>query len=149
MVFNSWIFVAFFLVVYGLYVGCWGLARLADRGGWTRVRRLIGERGYRAQNSILLPASMLFYGWWDWRFLILMFVSITTDFWVARWMHQDRMGFMRKPLLLVSLVVNLGILGFFKYFDFFAGSVRTGLATLGWQVSDFTLDILLPVGISF
>lgn len=149
MLFNSWVFILFFVVVYGLYVSCWGLSALAGRRGLRGLGRVLGEGGHRAQNSILLPASMLFYGWWDWRFLILMFVSITTDFWVGRWMHQGRLGGRRKLLLTVSLCVNLGILGFFKYFGFFAESVRAGLATMGWEVNEFALQVVLPVGISF
>lgn len=149
MLFNSWAFLGFFATVYGLYVGFWALSSWCGRRGWKGLGRAIGERGFRAQNLMLLPASMVFYASWDWRFLILMWVSITTDFWVARWMHQDRMGIMRRLLLVVSLCVNLGILGFFKYFDFFAESVREGLERLGVHADPFTLGVVLPVGISF
>jgi len=149
MLFNSWAFVAFFLLVYGLYLSCWGLSNLAVSRGWTRLQRVIGERGYQAQNAILLPASLFFYAWFDWRFVILLVATMLVDFWVARLMTQDRMGSTRKPLLLLSVISNLAILGFFKYYDFFAASVGAGLRSLGFEVSDFTLDLILPWGISF
>ena len=127
MVFNSFQYVAFLPVVLGLY---WLLR-------------------HRQQNALLLGASYLFYGAWDYRFLGLMLISTLTDFTVGRLLdatHDDRR---RKRIFLVSLFVNLGILGFFKYFNFFADSFASLLRSVGLEAHAPTLRILLPIGISF
>ncbi len=126
MLFNSFIFVAFFLIVYGFY------ARLP----------------HRAQNLWLLAASYVFYGAWDWRFLILIWFSSTLDFLVAPRIAAAR-GRSRKIWLSISLAVNMGILGVFKYLGFFAESLRVLLSGMGLEASWPTLHIVLPVGISF
>ncbi len=126
MLFNSWAFAVFFSVVLLLYL----------------------PRNKHWQNFILLAGSYFFYGWWDWRFLGLLILSTVVDFTVARQMpHSD--GKPRRRLLMVSLITNLGILGFFKYFGFFVDSATALLETLGFGVSTPTLSIVLPVGISF
>ncbi len=105
--------------------------------------------GHRPRLWLLLAASYVFYGSWDWRFLSLIIVSTVVDFLVARGIEASDDDRRRKRLLLVSLGVNLGILGFFKYFGFFVDSAEELLAGMGLGVSGPTLEILLPVGISF
>lgn len=129
MVFNSWLFIAFFVLVYGLY-----LALL---------------RKHKLQNAMLLIASYAFYGWWDWRFLGLIFASTAIDYLVGAALERATTQRKRKALLLVSLTSNLGTLGFFKYFNFFADSAQQLLGTLGLSADPITLKIILPVGISF
>lgn len=128
MVFNSLVFLVFFLVVYGLY-------------------RALPHRG---QNVLLLVSSYFFYGWWDWRFLSLIFVSTLVDYWaglaIAGAGDDTRR---RKMALWVSLIANLGILGFFKYFNFFADNLVVLLQSIGISAPVRHLDIILPVGISF
>jgi alginate O-acetyltransferase complex protein AlgI len=129
MLFNSLQFVVFLVVVYGLYL------LLQGRLQW--------------QNRMLLVASYLFYGVWDYRFLSLLMFSTFIDYWMARLMDATPDQAVRKRWLMVSIVVNLTILGFFKYFNFFADSAAGLLATFGMGASPFTLNIVLPVGISF
>jgi D-alanyl-lipoteichoic acid acyltransferase DltB (MBOAT superfamily) len=109
------------------------------------LNRLLPRRG---QNVMLLVASYLFYAAWDWRFLSLLIVSTLVDFLVGGAMPGASEK-NRKRLLTTSMVVNLGILGFFKYFDFFAESFANLLNDLGFNASTPTLKIILPVGISF
>jgi alginate O-acetyltransferase complex protein AlgI len=107
---------------------------------------------HRAQNVLLLLASFLFYGWWDWRFLLLLIATASIDFWVALGIDRARLrGADRtaKRILLVSIGANLTVLGFFKYFNFFVGSAEQALRGLGYQGSLWTLHIILPVGVSF
>lgn len=129
MLFNSWIFILFFVVVYGGYLAL--------------------SRSLRGQNLLLLAASYVFYGWWDWRFCGLLLLSTVVDYWVGRKMAASDDDRVRKRLLILSVVVNLGVLGFFKYFDFFYESVAAGFDALKLGVPDLALRIILPVGISF
>jgi D-alanyl-lipoteichoic acid acyltransferase DltB (MBOAT superfamily) len=99
----------------------------------------------RDRTLLLLVASYVFYGWWDWRFTLLILASTVIDFLAGRAMGSAGPA-KRKALLLVSLTANLGMLGFFKYHDFFARSIA---AALGLPVDSFVLGVLLPVGISF
>lgn len=128
MLFNSIDFALFLPIVFGLY---WGV------------------RSSRWRNLIVLVASYLFYGWWDWRFLGLLAFSSVVDFVVARRMESVGSDRARKVLLAVSLVVNLGLLGFFKYFNFFAQEFAAAFTAMGFRFSPERLDIILPVGISF
>ena len=105
---------------------------------------------WRRQNVVLLLASYFFYGWWDWRFLLLMISSTGIDYVIARRIEDASDPNRRKALLLISLVVNFGVLGFFKYFNFFLDSMAHALTVLGVQgVPHGLLGILLPPGISF
>lgn len=105
---------------------------------------------HRVQNLFLLAASYLFYGWWDWRFLMLMIATTTVDFLVARKIAQDGQDPNRKKWLVLSLIWNFSILGVFKYFDFFAGSLVGALHQLGLHDIPLPLlRIILPPGISF
>jgi alginate O-acetyltransferase complex protein AlgI len=105
--------------------------------------------GFRNQNRFLLAASYLFYGWWDWRFLLLMIGSTVIDYFIAIRISEAEEPRVRKSLLVLSLVVNFSILGFFKYFNFFAGSLGHVLTGVGIKASLPVLLIILPPGISF
>lgn len=131
MVFSSLTFLGFFLIVFLLY--------------W-----LISDRGSILQrNAFIVVASYVFYGWWDWRFLGLIFVSSLVDFVIGRSLGKEERGSRRKWLVLLSLLTNLGILGYFKYANFFIDSLNVLLTSIGLHGSGFSLSIILPVGISF
>ncbi|MBV9083316.1 MAG: MBOAT family protein [Acidobacteriaceae bacterium] len=104
---------------------------------------------HRQQNAFLVVASYFFYGWWDWRFLGLIVTSTVVDFFCARSIARSGNRIRRKSLLTISVALNLGFLGFFKYFNFFADSLSTALTAIGWPVNIAFLRILLPPGISF
>ena len=127
MVFNSLQYLVFFPLVFIAY---WQLKR-------------------RGQNVLLLAASWFFYAMWDWRFLGLMLLTTFVDFGVGRYLaaHEDERK--RKIAFGLSLGLNLLVLGFFKYFNFFIGSFSDLLNGIGLNVNEPTLQILLPVGISF
>jgi alginate O-acetyltransferase complex protein AlgI len=127
MIFNSVQFVVFFVVVYALY-------------------RVLP---HRAQNWMLLPASYLFYAGWDWRFLGLLIGSTVIDFYVARYIHHETDTLRRRLALLISLAYNLGVLGFFKYFNFFSYWLARLLALAGWRMDPVAIHVILPMGISF
>ena len=143
MVFNSLTFAVFFLCVYACYL--------------LTMRRLV------LQNAMLLAASYIFYGWWDWRFLSLLAGSTIVDYTVARVLDRRTSAGAsaggpgpyryshrtRKVIFLISLAANLGLLGVFKYFDFFATSAAAGLKAIGLPVQPTLLHVILPVGISF
>jgi D-alanyl-lipoteichoic acid acyltransferase DltB (MBOAT superfamily) len=127
MVFNSLHFIAFFLVVYALY------------------RAL----PHRPQNVFLLLASYYFYAAWDWRFLGLLIGSTVVDYFCGLYIARQQTPARRRAALLVSLGFNLGALGFFKYFNFFATSLHGLFGALGWRLDFVTIEVLLPIGISF
>src|SRR5215203_1936092 len=127
MVFNSLHFVWFFLAVYAVY-------------------RLLPHRG---QNWLLLIASYYFYAAWDWRFLGLLGASTIVDYSCGLFLERTDAPAKRRLLLGASLGFNLTLLGFFKYFNFFADSLHALLLAAGWSMDFVTLRILLPVGISF
>lgn len=129
MLFNSLVFIGFFIVVYSTY--------------------LLLHRNYRVQNRLLLVASYVFYGYWDWRFLSLIAISTIVDFYVGRRLFETEIQWKRKSLLFFSVLANLSLLGFFKYFNFFADSVAELLQAFGMRADIATLEIVLPVGISF
>ncbi|MBT8251006.1 MAG: MBOAT family protein, partial [Acidimicrobiia bacterium] len=127
MVFNSLQYALFLPLVFVLY--------------WTVLRK--------HQNKLLLVASYVFYGSWDWRFLTLIWISTIADYTIARALARQDDDKARRRLMLGSVGVNLGILGFFKYFNFFADSAADLLNTIGLETSPAFLGIILPVGISF
>lgn len=101
------------------------------------------------QNGLILVASLVFYGWWDWRFLGLLMITALSTFLSSRWMDNTNDAKKRKFLLVGTIVINVGILFFFKYFNFFVQSFADALSLMGMSVNVTTLHILLPVGISF
>lgn len=103
----------------------------------------------RLQNLLIVVASYFFYGWWDWRFLSLLLVSTLVDYTVGLRLLSTQDPTRRKLLLWTSIVMNLGILGVFKYYNFFVESFATAFTFLGMDINPRTLDVILPVGISF
>lgn len=127
MQFNTLEFAIFFSIVYSLYL----LSR------------------HRQQNILLLIASYVFYGFWDWRFLSLIAISTIVDYFCGLAIYRENQATRRRLYLIISICTNLGLLGFFKYFNFFAGSFYELASSLGWEVDEFTLYVVLPIGISF
>lgn len=115
---------------------------LTVAGYWALKRRNL-------QNGFLVAASYLFYGWWDYRFLGLLVASSLVDFAVGLALERTDSPRRRALLISISVVANLGLLGFFKYFNFFAHSAQAAASALGFELSPFTLNVTLPVGISF
>lgn len=101
------------------------------------------------QNGLIVVASLVFYGWWDWRFLGLLIITALSTFLSSRWMDNTNDAKKRKFLLVGTIVINVGILFFFKYFNFFVQSFIDALSLMGMSVNVTTLHTLLPVGISF
>ncbi len=104
---------------------------------------------HRGQNLLLLVGSYIFYGWWDWRFLSLIFLSTVVDFACGLAMDRATSQSRRKACVVFSAVFNLSLLGVFKYFDFFSDAFAGLLNQLGMTAQPWLLDIVLPVGISF
>ncbi len=129
MYFNSIDFLAFVSVFFFLY--------------W-----FVFNKRLAAQNTFITIASYFFYGWWDWRFLILIFISSSIDFFIGKALVSSKQK-NRKLLLAISLISNLGLLFFFKYFNFFIESFVTAFSFIGFKANTESLEIILPVGISF
>jgi alginate O-acetyltransferase complex protein AlgI len=127
MFFNSLTFAVFFAVTWGLYL-------------------CLPRRG---QNVLLLLASYFFYACWDWRFLSLILISTAVDYAAGQVIARAKKARLRKAALLASVGVNLGMLGFFKYFDFFAEGLQALLAPAGLSPPLPVMNVVLPVGISF
>lgn len=108
---------------------------------------------HRAQNLFLLAASIFFYASWDWRFLAPLLFSTTVDYFCARAMETSMLAgaprARRRKFLAISVAANIGLLGFFKYFDFFSNSFASLLSRLGFALEPWTIHVILPVGISF
>ncbi len=130
MLFNSLNFAIFLPIVFILY--------------W-----FVFKKNLKAQNIVLLIASYFFYACWDWRFLFLLLFSTFLDYYTGIKMYEAVSQKMKKFWFWLSIIVNLGFLGFFKYFNFFSESFAEALSGVGLQVNPFTLNIILPVGISF
>ena len=109
----------------------------------------ITNRNLKLQNFIIVLASYVFYGWWDWRFLSLIIFSTIIDYSVGLRFSNTTKPSERKFLLMISLAINLGLLGFFKYFNFFIESFNAAFASAGIHTNMSSLNIILPVGISF
>ncbi|MBD3583491.1 MBOAT family O-acyltransferase [Flavobacterium selenitireducens] len=129
MLFNSWEFALFLPIVFALY--------------W-----LISGKRLQVQNILLLAASYFFYSCWDWRFLFLLIFSTGLDYFTGL-MVTGSDGFKKKFWFWLSIIVNLGLLGVFKYYNFFAESFADMLGAVGFKASFATLNVILPVGISF
>ena len=127
VIFNSLTFLVFFGIVLLLYF----------------------RLGHRGQNWMLIIASYVFYGWWDYRFLGLLLFTTFFDYFCALWIEGQTNPAKRRLLLASSMTVNLGVLCVFKYFNFFAESLQHSLGLLGITLSFPMLHVVLPVGISF
>jgi alginate O-acetyltransferase complex protein AlgI len=102
-----------------------------------------------SKNVFLVLTSYFFYGYWDWRFCLLLILSTVIDFFIGKSIFKTSDDKVKKKLLVLSLISNLGILGFFKYFNFFIDSFEALSISIGWNLDFLHLNILLPVGISF
>jgi len=131
MIFNSLEFFIFLFIVFVIY--------------W-----LVLKKSLKAQNILLLVSSYVFYGWWDWRFLSLILLSTIVDYLVGISIDSSKKQSVRKRWLWVSVFFNVGLLGFFKYYNFFVDSWVDMISILGYEIkSVWTLKVILPVGISF
>ncbi len=131
MVFNSIAFLSFFILFFLIY--------------WKATERFSAT----VSNLLILAGSYFFYAWWDWRFLSLILFSSIADFLIGQQIHKTIEPILRKRWLQLSLCINLSILGFFKYFNFFIDSLNDLLSIASIDTSWSTLTIILPVGISF
>jgi len=109
----------------------------------------VTNKNLQLQNFLIVIASYIFYGWWDWRFLFLIFFSSITDYIIGKALQVTEKEKYRKFLLWFSIVTNVGFLGFFKYYNFFLDSFVSAFSFFGKSISVNSLDIILPVGISF
>ena len=130
MFFNSIDFAVFLPIVFILY--------------W-----FVANKNLKLQNLLIVVASYVFYGWWDWRFLSLIVFSTIVDYTVGLKLKKEDNQLKRKTLLWTSILVNLGFLGFFKYYNFFFDNFVTAFSFFGTEIRANTLNIILPVGISF
>lgn len=130
MLFNSLDFAIFLPLVFGIY---WFLT----------------QKNLQIQNLFIVLASYVFYGWWDARFLVLIAFSTLVDYVIGRIMNDTQSQNKRTVLLWTSITVNIGLLGFFKYYNFFVNNFVEAFSLFGKQLEPWTLKIILPVGISF
>ncbi|MCB9202366.1 MAG: MBOAT family protein [Flavobacteriales bacterium] len=130
MLFNSIDFAIFLPIVFLLY--------------W-----FVFKNNLKLQNLLIVVASYVFYGWWDSKFLLLILFSTLVDFTIGNLLRNEERESKRKFLLWVSIIVNLGFLGFFKYYNFFIDNFTQAFTFFGGRIQTNTLDIILPVGISF
>lgn len=130
MLFNSIDFAIFLPIVFILYWFC-------------------TNNNLKLQNFLIVAASYVFYGWWDWRFLVLILFSSLVDYFVGLGLLKQEVQRKRKALLWTSIIINLGLLGFFKYYNFFIDNFIAAFSFFGTAIKPNTLNIILPVGISF
>ena len=130
MLFNSIDFAIFLPIVFVLY--------------W-----FVTNKNLKLQNLLIVVSSFIFYGWWDWRFLFLMVGSASVDFVVGILLSKQENKSKRKTYLSFSIIANLGILAFFKYFNFFADNFVNAFTLIGTKLNPVSIQIVLPVGISF
>ena len=130
MFFNSLDFAIFLPIVFIIY--------------W-----FVCNNNLKSQNFLIVAASYVFYGWWDWRFLSLILFSTIVDYSVGRGLLKQENLTKRKVLLWISILVNLGFLGVFKYYNFFLDNFITAFSFFGTEIKANSLNIILPVGISF
>ncbi len=130
MLFNSVSFAVFLLVVFIFY--------------W-----FVAGKNHRIQNWLLLFASYFFYSCWDWRFLFLLIFSTSLDYFTGIKISESASTRSRRFWFWLSVVINLGFLGVFKYFNFFADSFAVALDNLGMHINPWSINVILPVGISF
>ena len=130
MFFNSLSFAVFLPIVFILY--------------W-----FVFNKSKASQNAVLIVASYYFYSCWDWRFLFLLVFSTFLDYYTGLRIEKGKTDLGRKFWFWLSIGVNLGFLGIFKYYNFFASSLSEALNGIGLSTSPLLLQVVLPVGISF
>ncbi|HCG64367.1 MAG: acyltransferase [Spirochaetes bacterium GWC2_52_13] len=130
MLFNSIDFAIFLPIVFTLY--------------W-----FVTQKNLKFQNLLLVFSSYIFYGWWDWRFLFLILFTSCSDFLISNSLYNREKQWQRKILLILSIFIDFGILGFFKYYNFFQENFVTVFKFFGQEIHGNSLNIILPVGISF
>ena len=130
MLFNSIEYLIFLPITFLLY--------------WSYLNKSVNN-----QNNLLLIASYFFYSWWDYRFLSLIIISTVVDYVVAIMIHNSSQIMIKKRWLTLSILLNISLLGFFKYFNFFIDSWIDVWACIGYELSPYSLKVILPVGISF
>ena len=130
MLFNSIDFAIFLPIVFVIY--------------W-----FVANKNLKVQNVFIVTASYVFYGWWDWRFLSLILFSTIIDYAVGQRLRNENVQRKRKIFLWTSILVNLGFLGFFKYYNFFIENFNEAFKLFGKELDLNFLNIILPVGISF
>ena len=130
MLFNSIDFAIFLPIVFMLY--------------W-----FVTNKNLKLQNLLIVISSYIFYGWWDWRFLSLILFSTILDYSIGISLSKQVNQNKRKMLLWISILMNLGFLGFFKYYNFFLANFMTAFSFFGTEINANSLNIILPVGISF
>lgn len=130
MIFNSLEYAVFLPVIFILY--------------W-----LVSGRDVKLQNSLLLAASYLFYGWWDWKLLILLVAVSLFNYWIGLAISASKVKKSKRLLLIIGLVIDLGLLATFKYFNFFIEGFVDMISLFGYQLKGTVINIVLPVGISF
>jgi alginate O-acetyltransferase complex protein AlgI len=130
MLFNSIEFAIFLPIVFLLY--------------WFVV-----NKNLNLQNVLLLIASYSFYGWWDWRFLFLLFSISVFNFYIGIKIDKNETDTIRKKWLILGLIINIGVLGIFKYYNFFINSFIDLASLIGYNLPKSTTKIILPLGISF
>ncbi len=129
MLFNSLPFLIFFIITYTVYI--------------------FYRNNYKIQNLILLGASIVFYGFWSWKFIVLLLFTSSVDYWAGFKIYHSTNGKYKKLILTISVATNLIILGFFKYFNFFVHEFNSFTQLFGLTFHPVTLSIILPLGISF
>ena len=130
MLFNTLDFAVFLPLVFFLY--------------W-----FITYKNLKLQNTLIVVSSYVFYAWWDWRFLSLIIFSTIVDYFVGQKLKKEDNNLKRKILLWLSIIINLSFLGFFKYYNFFLENFINAFSLFGTQINIRSLNIILPVGISF
>jgi len=130
MLFNSVNFAIFLPIVFILY--------------W-----FFTKKSLKLQNVLLLLSSYFFYACWDWRFLFLLIFSTLLDYFTGIKMSEAKNEILKKRWFWLSVCINLGFLGVFKYYNFFANSFATLISDFGFKVNPWTLKVILPIGISF
>lgn len=129
MLFNSVVFAVFFIIVFYVY---WAL-----------------RKNLKLQNYFVVAASYFFYGYWDWRFLgLIIFTSVAT-YTTGLLIQNSTTKTRARTWMWINVIINLTILGFFKYFNFFADNLVIIASWCGIKLDWVTIDILLPIGISF
>lgn len=109
----------------------------------------VTNNNLRLQNLLIVVASYLFYGWWNWRFLSLIVLSTVVNYLAGLWLSKETNITKKRLIFWINILINLGLLGYFKYFNFFLNTFITSLLFFGIEINTHLVNIILPVGISF